>query len=142
MASATTVLAQPPPIITATRSDSPPFSSSQRQSLVSSSGASYMTARTAPLTPASHNSLSASSRSSSTQTLGPNPSPGHDAENINPLHAFGRQGGQNIHSQEVHIVKVTGDRVQLEAGPVPDSLFQKVGKSVMHVVPSEYVSDR
>ncbi|KAH7913083.1 hypothetical protein BJ138DRAFT_1002969, partial [Hygrophoropsis aurantiaca] len=140
MASSSTVLAAPQ--IESSHSSSPAFVNSQRQSLVSSSGASFITARTAPLTAGSHNSMSGSSRSSSTQTLGPNPNANYDTENVNPLHSLGRQVVPNIHSQEVHIVKVTGDRVHLEAGPVPDSLFQKVGKSVMHVVPNECVPDR
>ncbi|EGO04016.1 hypothetical protein SERLA73DRAFT_175749, partial [Serpula lacrymans var. lacrymans S7.3] len=135
---ASTVLA---PSSTATSPSSPSFDHFHRQSLVSSSGASFQTARTAPLSAASHNSLS-SSRSSSAHTLGPTSSSNREPENVNPMHIMSRQAAQNIHSQEMHIVKVTGDKVQLEAGPVPDTLFTKVGRSLMHVVPSDTLNDK
>ncbi|KAF9233397.1 hypothetical protein BU15DRAFT_53936, partial [Melanogaster broomeanus] len=106
---ATTVLT--PPITTSQRSPSPVSSAydnsnSQRHSFVSSSGASFLTARASPLTPTSPNSFEASSRSSSAQTLSGQPSSDRDDENIGHVHLHGKQ---NIHAQELHFVKVTGE---------------------------------
>src|ERR1700722_4123130 len=112
------------------RSPSPTITS-QRQSLVSSSAASFHTAKSTSSAGLSH---SASSRSSSVHTVGP--SPNHrDSENVNSIHTLG------IHAQEVHIVKVTGDAVHVEAGSVADSFLQTLGKSLAHVVPPSHTED-
>ena len=55
---------------------------------------------------------------------------------VNPVHALAfAAAGKQSPAQEVHIVKVTEDTVQLETGPVPDSVFHKVGASLAHAVP-------
>ncbi|KAF8842466.1 hypothetical protein BDN67DRAFT_899297, partial [Paxillus ammoniavirescens] len=135
---ATTVLA--PPITTSLRSPSPVSSthdnsSSQRHSFVSSTGASFFTARASPLTPTSPNPFEASSRSSSTQTLNGNASNNHRDEN--PMQLLSKQVAQNIYPQELHFVKVTGETVELESSPASNSVFHSVNKTVMHVVSSD-----
>jgi 1-phosphatidylinositol-4-phosphate 5-kinase len=49
-------------------------------------------------------------------------------EGINPIHQISTQ------PQEYHIVKVSKDRVQLETGPIPDTLVHKVGRSLSNAV--------
>lgn len=99
--------------------------------------------------PGSRSSLS--SRSSSAHTLGPreetsisNPYPSSSPSGINPLHTMSQQqrpqingvGGMGSRQEEVHIVKVTGDTVHLESGPMTDTFMQKVGHSISKVVPT------
>jgi len=104
---------------TPARNDSHRHSHLSANSLVSSSAASF---KTAPLSAASHTSLalSTSSHSSSVHTI-------RDAEGINPIYSLAS-------GQEMHIVKVTSDTVQIEAGPIPDSYFGRVGKTVLRAV--------
>lgn len=142
----TTVLA--PSQVTARRSPSPSFTGdSRRQSYVSSSAASFQTARTDPMGPGSHTSLS--SRSSSAHTLGPREEPSSPYSSgsltgINPLHTMSQQqhrpqanGAAGVRGQdELHIVKVTGDTVHLESGPMTDTFMQKVGHSISKAVPT------
>lgn len=110
---------------TRTREHSPPSESQATRSR--SSGASYTTAR----------SLSASS---SDQTLGGSPmqrpngllaaqASAESESLVNPLHNMSGKG-------EVHIVKVTGDSVQISEGPMEDSLLQRVGHSLARAIPS------
>ncbi|KAF9225676.1 hypothetical protein BS17DRAFT_699732, partial [Gyrodon lividus] len=137
----TTVLI-PPPITTAQHLPSPVSSThdnsnSQRHSLVSSSGASFFTARASPLTPTSPNSFEASSRSSSAQTLNGNPSNNQGEDNVNPIQLFSKQAAQNIHAQELHFVKVTNETMELDSSPGSNSVFHSVNKTFMHVVSSD-----
>ena len=53
---------------------------------------------------------------------------------VNPVHALAFASGGSP-AQEVHIVKVTDDTVQLERGPMADSLLHKVGASLAHAAP-------
>lgn len=104
------------------------------QSLASTS-ASYLTA------PQPSSSPHSRSASSSTHTLGG----ARDSEHINPLHAIAFPSGKrtlSTHSlpQEVHIVKVTDDRVHIRSGPVPEPLLCKVGASIVRAVP-DCISD-
>ncbi|KAH7887141.1 SAICAR synthase-like protein [Phlebopus sp. FC_14] len=124
-----------PPITTQTSTapvPSPVYDNSQRNSLVSSSGASYFTARASPLTPTSPSSLSGSSRSSA-HTLTGHVSNDHGEENLNQIRSYGKQ----VISQEVHFVKVTGDTLELDPGQVSSSVFQTVGGTIKHVVPAD-----
>ncbi|KAJ3506596.1 hypothetical protein NLJ89_g6783 [Agrocybe chaxingu] len=127
MASAAVLVPQP------RRSPSPSMpsrSESHRQSLLSTNSilssptASY---RTAPLSAASDASFAlstASSHSSSGQTISPTV---REPENLNPIYTLSS-------TQEIHIVKVTNDTVQIEPGPVPDSYLERVGKTVINTI--------
>ncbi|KII87646.1 hypothetical protein PLICRDRAFT_112234, partial [Plicaturopsis crispa FD-325 SS-3] len=141
----TTVLAPAvnlPVFSPASLSSPSPASDSRRQSAVSSAATStisFQTARSSnPPTAASQNSLrlSSSSRSSSTHTLsGVASPPNRISEDINPFHHLTRPNSNGISAPEVHIVKVTNDTVHLAHGPVPDSLFRRVGKSIANAMP-------
>ncbi|KAF8888608.1 hypothetical protein BD779DRAFT_1523933 [Infundibulicybe gibba] len=92
-----------------------------RQSLFSNNtvqSSSASSFKTAPLSALSQSPTSP--RESSNHTLG---AP-RDSENVNPIHTLSNG------AQEVHIIKVTRDKVQLESGPMKDSLLQKVGKTL------------
>ncbi|KAL0578394.1 Phosphatidylinositol-4-phosphate 5-kinase [Marasmius crinis-equi] len=78
---------------------------STKSAAPSSSAASY---RTAPVS----NSSSSSSLSTVNNTV------------VNPMHALAQQRG------EIHILKVTGDTVQVGSGPVPESFIQKMSKHI------------
>ncbi|KAF9269565.1 SAICAR synthase-like protein [Marasmius fiardii PR-910] len=99
-------------------SDSFPYDN-QRLSLISakspapsSSAASY---RTAP--------ISNSSSTSSLSTVNNTP--------VNPMHALAQQRG------EIHILKVTGDTVQVGTGPMPESFLQKMSKRITTTLDSD-----
>ena len=73
------------------------------------------------------------SHTSSANSLSPPP---RDGDIVNPVHALAFPGGKQSPAQEVHIVKVTDDTVQLEKGPMPESVLHKVGASLAaHAVP-------
>ncbi|KAI0353998.1 hypothetical protein OH77DRAFT_1384186, partial [Trametes cingulata] len=104
-----------------------------RQSYVSTSPASYLTAPLA--SPSPHSPMaSSSSRASSTHTVGPGP-PSRDHDTVNPIHSLAFAGGKQSPAQEVHILKVTDDVVELGQGPVPEPVLHKVGASLAHAVP-------
>ncbi|KZT24885.1 hypothetical protein NEOLEDRAFT_1039849, partial [Neolentinus lepideus HHB14362 ss-1] len=112
---AASVLAQP------MRSSSP----TQLDSTRSPSSASFETARAG-------SEYHSRSSSATTQAV---VVPEHaDGVGVNPLHivAHPTSGKQ---PQEVHIVKVTGNSVQVETGPPPDMFSQRVNKSIARVVP-------
>ncbi|KAJ8082019.1 Phosphatidylinositol-4-phosphate 5-kinase [Marasmius tenuissimus] len=83
---------------------------SNKSAAPSSSAASY---RTAPI-----------SNSSSTSSL----STVNNAAAVNPLHSLAQQRG------EIHILKVTGDTVQVGSGPVPESFIQKMSKHISNAL--------
>lgn len=97
---------------------SSPTLDSRRTSMLSSSASSFQTANSAPRSASTARSFSSSS--SSVHTLSAQSPP--TADLVNPIHTLAHQ------SQEVHIVKVTNDKVQLEVGPPSESLFNKVGR--------------
>jgi 1-phosphatidylinositol-4-phosphate 5-kinase len=115
-------MASPSPALSSPVFGSP--SNTDRQSLVPNGNhlsSSVSSSKTTPLPgPFSGN---IPSKSSSAQTLGRD----RAQETVNPIHTLAG-------TQEVHIVRVAGDRVQLESGPIPDTLLQKVGKQVSSVV--------
>lgn len=111
-----TILARP-----ATRTPSPQFDS-RRQSYISSSAASYQTARDS-LPPGAHQSPS---RTSSINTLGPH---SESESDINPIHTAGRLAN-GPHAEEVHIIKVTNDAVHVKTGPISNQFFNKIGNSL------------
>lgn len=92
------------------RAPSPPMDS-RRNSWLSNSASSFQTAQSV-------------SRSSSAHTLS---APTSDF--VNPIHLLAQQ------SQEVHFVKVTDNKVRLETGHPPDSLFTKAAKHLPSHVP-------
>ncbi|KAL4243635.1 PIPK domain-containing protein [Abortiporus biennis] len=105
------------------------FDDAPLPSAVSTSATSYLTAPQS-----AHNSRPPSARlsqspSSSMHTLNPK-----DTEGINPLHTLALNAANKSQPQEVHIVKVTDDVVHLHTGPVPESIFHKVGNSIVHAV--------
>jgi 1-phosphatidylinositol-4-phosphate 5-kinase len=115
------------------RTPSPQFDS-RRHSAMSSSAASYQTARDS-LAPGSHHSISGSSRASSIHTIGPH-DVNHESDlGVNPIHIVGHQPN-GVYAEGVHIVKVTGDTVHLESGPIMDGFLQKVGHSLARTIPS------
>lgn len=77
--------------------------------------------------------LLGSSHPSSVNSVSPPP---REGDLVNPVHAlaFPKQSP----AQEVHIVKVTDDSVQLERGPMPESVLHKVGASLAHNVRSSH----
>jgi 1-phosphatidylinositol-4-phosphate 5-kinase len=122
-----TVLARPN-----TRSPSPPLDSG-RQSYISSSTASYQTARDS-LVPGSHHSLQGSSRSS-INTLGPQPFNHTPDPGVNSIHTLGRQSN-GVHAEEACVSSDNGDAVRLESGPFSDGFFNTVGNSLACTIPS------
>jgi hypothetical protein len=110
------------------------------QSLVSSSAASFQTAKSNQINGLSRNSLSRSA-SSSVNTLGASPSHRDpDKDNSIPTLSL-HHSGTGIQTQEVHLVKLNGDAVHVEAGPVADSFFPTLGKSLAQVVPNNLPED-
>ena len=90
-----------------------PILDSQRTSVISTSGSSFQTAQSHSQTP--------SSPSSSTSTL-PAPIQHERATSSLPI----------LHqSQEVHLLTITDEAVKLGSSPSPDSLLQKVGRSLL-----------
>ena len=88
-----------------------PALDSQRASVVSTSGSSFLTAQSHPQP----------SPSSSTSTL-PAPTQHERANSSLPI----------LHqSQEVHLLTVTDDTLELDSGTSPDSLLHKVGRSLL-----------
>ena len=125
MASSTTVFARQ------TAHTPSPSLDSRRQGYISSA-VPFQAARADSLAPGSGNLLYGS-RSSSTQTLGA--PAGYQSESmVNPIHTIYQANG--IHPEGVHIVKVTGDTVQLESGPIASAFLHKVGHSLSHIVSS------
>ncbi|KAG7095491.1 hypothetical protein E1B28_006230 [Marasmius oreades] len=84
---------------------------SAKSATPSSEAASY---RTAP--------ISHSSSTSSLSTVNNAP--------VNPMHTLAQQRG------EIHILKVTGDTVQVGTGPMPESLIHKMSKHITTALPS------
>ena len=123
-----TVLARPN-----TRSPSPPLDSG-RQSYISSSTASYQTARNS-LVPGSHHSLQGPSSRSSINTLGPQPFNHAPDPGVNSIHTLGRQPN-GVHAEETHVSNANGDFVRVESGPVSDGFFNMVGNSLARTLPS------
>lgn len=97
-----------------TRTASPAFDDSRRQSTVSTSAASFLTAP--------QHSSTFPSRNSSVHTL--NSPQNKDNETIGPIHAFALPSKPS--SQEVHIVQVIDDTVCLETTSVSEPAFRKV----------------
>lgn len=135
---ATTLLNPPPPLITTSPLSSSPISplqdnpGSQRQSIASTSGTSFFTARMSPLTPNTPTSFDTpTSRPTSTQTV-----LASDSESATPRQTFSKQMAQ---TQELHLVKITGDTLGLDSNPVPaNSVLHAVNRTtVMHVVSSD-----
>lgn len=75
----------------------------------------------------------------STPTMSP---PAREGDLINPVHALAFPAGKQSPAQEVHIVKVTNDTVQLERGPIQESVLHKVGASLAHGVPTFHPHQR
>jgi 1-phosphatidylinositol-4-phosphate 5-kinase len=56
---------------------------------------------------------------------------------MNPIHSLSlHSSGGAIHTQEVHIVQVTGEGVHLEAANISDTFVNTLGKSLTQVVPN------
>lgn len=136
---ASTMLNLPPTLITTSpRSPSPTSltlqdnSGSQRHSIASTSGTSFFTARMSPLTPSTPGSFDTPiSRPSSTQTV-----LAGDSESATPRQMFGKQMSE---TQELHLVKISGDTPSSDSNPVPaNSVSHAVNRTaVMHVVSSD-----
>ncbi|KDR79870.1 hypothetical protein GALMADRAFT_222809 [Galerina marginata CBS 339.88] len=126
MASAAILIHQPrrsPSPSTANKNELQRQSLLSNHSLITSSPTSY---RTAPLTAGSRTSLALSTSShSSVHTISATV---RESNAGNPTYGL---------PQEVHIVKVTNDTVQIEPGTVPDSYFEKIGKSVICTIQPE-----
>ncbi|KAA1474979.1 SAICAR synthase-like protein [Dentipellis sp. KUC8613] len=91
----------------------------ERQSLASSS-ASFQTTQIPPF----HRPSESASREYSRDSA------------INPIHRISQSapGGSNLSAQEVHIIKVTDNKVEMQAGTPPQSFMHKLGDPVMRVV--------
>ncbi|KAF7984668.1 hypothetical protein HWV62_12932 [Athelia sp. TMB] len=112
---------------------SPPFVvESRRQNHLSSSAGSFQTARADTLGTGSQSG----SRSSSVHTPGSSPMNQETNSVVNPIHTVSLRKEGGGRAEEVHIIKVTGDQVHLQSGPVNDNFFHKVGSSLARVVPS------
>ncbi|KZT37017.1 hypothetical protein SISSUDRAFT_988267, partial [Sistotremastrum suecicum HHB10207 ss-3] len=115
------------------RSESPAFTPSSRNSVISTA-ASFETAPTAQ-----RSTPTANSRAGSTTTLPGQEqptniiSPNLGSADVNPLHLLSRRldGAHGPARAEVHLVKVTGDRVDVHEGPAPTSLLHKIGKAAL-----------
>ncbi|KAJ3836608.1 SAICAR synthase-like protein [Lentinula raphanica] len=114
--------------------------SSNRNSGVSSSAASSAASfRTAPLQSASTTDSRTSSRgrdspdSFNTLHLREDPNENHrENRPVNPLHILSTSmnSAPPFPHQEIHVVKVTSDRVHVETGPMNDSLARRVAQKV------------
>ncbi|KAL5523040.1 MSS4 [Sanghuangporus sanghuang] len=101
---------------------------SRRTSGISGSAASYHTAFSDNSPSPSSMNLTASS--GSVHTVGAAGKRG-DTQEANPMH-LPSQG-----NQEVHVVKVETESVELRAGPTPDSIVARAGKTLAHVITTE-----
>ena len=115
------------------RTPSPDDIESRRTSVLSTSAGSFQTAHSALASPsqASFRSLKSSS-SNNTVNASKSATPNGD---MNPVRIISQTG-----TTEVHIVKVAGDKVELQTGSSPESLLQRAGKSVAHVVTNAPIS--
>ncbi|KAF9045990.1 hypothetical protein BDZ89DRAFT_101888 [Hymenopellis radicata] len=112
-------------VLLPSRSPSPPLSADHSRWQSSAYSSSVGSFRTAPL--GAPSPMSTSSSRSSLQTIGLE-SP------VNPIHAIGTTLQQHTSHSEIHILTVTADSVQVETGPVPDSVLKKMSQTVSSVV--------
>ncbi len=110
-------------VLSPSRSPSPPFSADHSRRQSSAYSSSVGSFRTAPL--GTQSPMSTSSSRSSLHTVG------LESPTVNPIHTMGTH--HTSHS-EIHILKVTADSVQVETGPVPDSVLKKMSQTVSNVV--------
>lgn len=108
-------VASPPPLNNTFSAERNRQSLASNGSQLSSSAPSFRTAPLGAPTP--------QSRSSSSQTIGKEREP----EAVNPIHTLAG-------TQEMHIVRVTSDKVHLESGPLADGFLHRVGKHVSDAI--------
>ncbi|KAF8155900.1 hypothetical protein B0H34DRAFT_660090 [Crassisporium funariophilum] len=113
----------PSPTPATSKNDAHRQSFLSQHSIVSSSATSF---RTAPLSASSRSSLalSTNSHASSVHTVG---AMVRDIDSVNPVYTLAT-------SQEVHIVKVTKDKVEFESGPASESYLDKVQRNVRNAI--------
>lgn len=112
------------PPVAQRRTITPELDSRRTSSLISSSAASFHTAPSLQSHPSFHSDAS----SGSIGTVAPI---AHKNLDANPLHLLSQA------SQEIHVVEVSGDKVELHSGHTPGSLLQRGENSVARVVSCE-----
>lgn len=126
-----------PPAMVPQRSSSPVsptvYDNSQRQSFVSTTAASFFTARASPSTPTSPNPLTTPSGSSTTETLIVPSSPAEEN--------FDSVDKKIDHSVDVHTVQLTNQTVVFETGLVSSPVAEASDQPVAHDIQRDYVDD-